>query len=61
MPSTSVITEGNQLFRSNEKMDAKEPVSNFSISLLAPVHVSSDAGGPGILMRLQRYPGNTKK
>ena len=61
MPSTSVITEGNQLFRCNDKTDAKEPVSNFSISLLAPVHVSSDAGGPGILMRLQRYPDNMKE
>lgn len=61
MPSTSVIIEGNRLFRYNDKTDAKEPVSNFSVSLLGSVHVSSEAGGPGILMRIQRYPDNVKE
>lgn len=61
MPSTSVIIEGNRLFRYNDKTDAKEPVSNpfsFAVGICA---FSSEAGGPGILMRIQRYPDNVNE
>ena len=39
----------------------KEPVSNFGISVVASVDVSSDAGGPGLLIRIKRYPNNAEK
>ena len=61
MPNTCVLIEENRMFRYNEKSDTKEPVSNFSINLLGTVHVSSDGGGPGILMKVERYPDNMKE
>ena len=39
----------------------KEPVSNFGISIVASVDVSSDAGGPGLLLSIKRYPDNVEK
>lgn len=61
MPSTSIIMEGNQVFRYNEKSDTRESVSNFSISLLGTVHISSTAGGPGMLVEIERYPDSVKE
>jgi hypothetical protein len=61
MPSTYVRIEENRIFRYNEKSDTKEAVSNFSIFLLGTVHVNSDGGGPGILMKIERYPDNMKE
>ena len=61
MPSTSIIMEGNQVFRYNEKSDTRESVSNFSISLLGTVHISSTAGSPGMLMEIERYPDSVKE
>ena len=38
----------------------KEPVSNFGVSV-ASVDVSSDAGGPGLLLSIKHYPDNVEK
>lgn len=61
MPSTTIVTEGNEIFRYSEKTNTRESVSNFAISLLGTVHISSTAGGPGILMEIERYPDNVKE
>lgn len=61
MPNTVIRSEGNRIYREKEDGNYKEPVSNFGISVLASVHVASDAGGPGLLLKIQRYPDNSEK
>ena len=62
MPTTTVTvrTEDNQICRVKDGGN-KEPVSNFGISVVASVDVSSDAGGPGLLISIKRYPDNAEK
>lgn len=63
MPATTVTvrTEDNQICRVKEDGGNKEPVSNFGVSVVASVDVSSDAGGPGLLISIKRYPDNAEK
>ena len=62
MPSTSIEIGSNRLFRGkDDNSNHQEPVSNFSIEILGSVHVSQDAGGSGLLMRLKIYPDNAEK
>ena len=35
--------------------------SNFTISLVATVHVDRDAGGPGFLAKVKRFPDGIEK
>ena len=62
MPSTSIEVGSNRLFRVKEDHTSdKEPVSNFSIEVLGSVHVSQDAGGSSLLIRLKRYPDDAER
>ncbi len=49
---TSVITENSRIFRVKEDGGYREPVSNFSIAVIASIHVATDAGGSGLLLKL---------
>ena len=62
MPSTPIEVGSNRLFCVKEDHTSdKEPVSNFSIEVLGSVHVSQDAGGSGLLIRLKRYPDDAER
>ena len=62
MPSTSIEVGSNRIFRVKEdRTSDKEPVSNFSIEVLGSVHVSQDAGGSGLLIKLKRYPDDAER
>ena len=61
MPTTVVKSEDNRIFRMREDGANKEPVSNFGICVVASVDVSSDAGGPGLLLFIKRCPDNVEK
>lgn len=61
MPSTSIEVGSNRLFRVKDSTSDKEPVSNFSIEVLGSVHVSQDAGGSGLLIKLKRYPDDAER
>lgn len=61
MPTTVVKSEDTRIFRMREDGGNKEPVSNFGISVVASIDVSSDAGGPGLLLSIKRYPDNVEK
>ena len=43
------------------KDEFREVVSNFSITLLARVNVEREAGGPGVLVRVKRFPDNVER
>ena len=58
MPSTKIVSEDSIIYRVK---DEREPVSNFGINVIASVHVSSDAGGPGLLLGLKRHHDNVEK
>ena len=55
-----VIDEGISRFR-DEKDAFGEIVSNFSLSLLARVNVDREAGGPGVLIRIRRFPDQVER
>lgn len=55
-----IKSEDTGIFRVKEG-NLKESVSNFGLCVIAPVHVSSDAGGPGLLLNIKRYPDNVEK
>ena len=62
MPSTSIEVDSNRLFRvKKDNRSDKEPVSNFSIQVLGSVHVSQDAGGSGLLIKLKTYPDDAER
>ena len=61
MSSPSIEVGTNRIFRVTVDNAVKEAVSNFSIEVLRSVHVSADAGGSGILLKLTRYPDDVKK
>ena len=61
MPSTTIVSEDSIIFRVKDEGKFREPVSNFSIDVTASVHVSSDAGGPGLLLPLKRHHDNVEK
>ena len=57
MPSLlNVRSDG--IYRSNDRTNSEELVSNFTVSLLGLVE---DAGGPGFLAQLKRFPDETEK
>ena len=55
-----VIDKGISRFR-DEKDAFGEIVSNFSLSLLARVNVDREAGGPGVLIRIRRFPDQVER
>ena len=61
MPGGIIKSEDSRIYRIKEDGGFKEAVSNFGISVIASVHVSSDAGGPGLLLNIKRYPDNVEK
>lgn len=61
MPGTSIQVDSNRLYRVKEDSRVNEPVSNFSIKILALVNVAPDAGGSGLLLLLKRYPDDVEK
>ena len=61
MPSGVIKSEESRIFRIKDDGCFKEPVSNFGITLIASVHVASEAGGPGLLLNIKRYPDNVAK
>lgn len=59
MPAELRVTdEGICRFKDDkdDKDEAGETVSNFSLSFLARVNVEREAGGPGFLVRVKRFP-----
>lgn len=61
MPATTIEVDSNRLYRAKEDSRDKEPVSNFSIKILGLVNVAPDAGGPGLLLLLKRFPDDAEK
>ena len=61
MPSTIRVSSNQIYLVKHDRESDQEPVSNFSIEVLGTVQVSTNAGGPGLLLKLQRYPDNTEK
>ena len=61
MPGTSIEVDSNRLYRVKQDSRDKEPVSNFSIKMLALVNVAPDAGGSGLLLLLKRFPDDAEK
>ena len=53
-----VIDEGISRFRDEA---FGEIVSNFSLYLLAGVNVDREAGGPGVLIRIRRFPDQVEQ
>ncbi len=58
MPPSRIISEESIMYRIKDDGNPGEPVSNFGIKVKASVHVSSDAGGPGLLLHLKRNHDN---
>lgn len=61
MPASTIVSENSRIFRVKEDGGFREAVSNFSLAVLASVHVTTDAGGPGLLLRIKRYPDDVEK
>lgn len=61
MPSTKIISEESIIYRVKDEGTYRESVSNFGIGVTASVHVSSDAGGPGLLLHLKRHHDSIEK
>lgn len=49
------------IYRCNEKTDSEELVSNFTIRLNGLVEVAKEAGGPGYLATIKRFPDEAEK
>lgn len=65
MSTATIQVSTNRIYRvkhdSGSNNATQVPLSNFSIEVLCTVQVLSNAGGPGLLMKLRRYPDNTEK
>ena len=48
------------IYHCNDRMNSEELASNFTVSLLGLVE-GEDAGGPGFLAQLKRFPDETEK
>ena len=60
--SSTIRISSNQLLRDRQSNSTiEERVANFSIEVLGTVQVSTNAGGPGLLLKLKRYPDNKEK
>ena len=55
----SVHSDG--IYRCNDKTDLEELVSNFTVTLNGLVEVSKEAGGPGYLAIIKRFPDGMEK
>jgi len=51
----------DSIYRCNEKTDSEELVSNITISLNGLVEVAKEAGGPGYLTTIKRFPDKVEK
>ena len=60
MPSTKIVAEDSIIYRVKDE-GQREPASNFGIKVIASVNVSSDAGGPGLLLNLKRHHDSIEK
>ena len=61
MPAELKVTDsGIYRYKDAQSQDG-ECVSNFTLALLAKVNVDLDAGGPGFLVRLKRFPDNIER
>ena len=49
------------IYRCNEKTDSEELVSNFTSSLNGLVEVAKEAGGPGYLATIKRFPDEAEQ
>lgn len=61
MPSVLKVTESGIYRCKDSSSGGGDLVSNFTISLLATVHVDRDAGGPGFLAKVKRFPDEVEK
>ena len=61
MPSTKIVSEESIIYRVKDEGNFREPVSNFGVGVTASAHVSSDAGGPGLLLHIKRHHDNVEK
>ncbi len=60
--NSRIEVETSQIIRYRDSEgNNTEPVSNFSLVLLGSIHVESGGGGPGLLIRVQRYPDDMQK
>lgn len=61
MPAELKVTdEGIARFK-DENDVAGEVISNFSMEFLANVNVELEAGGPGVLAKIKRFPDYVEK
>ena len=60
MPALLKVTSSG-IYRCKDGSSSGDLVSNFTISLLATVHVDRDAGGPGFLAKVKRFPDGVEK
>ena len=60
MPAILRLTERG-ISRCKDNSESGDVVSNFTISFLGTVDVDRDAGGPGFLARIKRFPDEIAK
>ena len=56
MPAELRVTDEGICRFKDDKDEAGETVLNFSLSFLTRVNVEQEAGGPGFLVRVKRFP-----
>ena len=61
MPAVLKVTASGIYRCKDGSSSGGDLVSNFTISLLATVHVDRDAGGPGFLAQVKRFPDGIEK
>lgn len=61
MPAELRVTDSGICRYKDGSSTTGEIVSNFSLSFLATVNVDLDAGGPGTLVRVKRFPDNIER
>ena len=64
MTPGEVVVNDNQILwcrKTDNGTETRDAVSNFSLRVLRSIHVDSDAGGPGLLVEIRRYPDDTKQ
>ena len=60
MPATSLCVKEDGIHRSNERTNASEPVSNFTLKLTASVS-SADSGDSGFLVLIKHVPDGVER
>ena len=61
MPAVLKVKDTGIYRYKDENSTTGEVVSNFTIALLGTVHIDRDAGGPGFLAKIKRFPDEVAK